>query len=84
MELMSDILHNARRKANKKACTVSADLGVSPVYIGELEKGKKIPLDGAILFKLAGYYGIDFTELLKSAYNQKYLAVRAKYPKEAE
>jgi transcriptional regulator with XRE-family HTH domain len=50
---------------------VSNVVGLSPIYISELETGKKIPLNGDSLVKLAGFYGLDPAELTRMAFQEK-------------
>jgi transcriptional regulator with XRE-family HTH domain len=50
---------------------VSNAVGLSPIYISEIETGKKIPLNGDSLVKLAGFYGLDPAELTRLAFQDK-------------
>ena len=71
MANLGDLLHMERRRRKKNLREVSNDIGLSPVYISELETGRKIPLKGDSLVKLARYYDLDPAELTKLAFQDK-------------
>jgi transcriptional regulator with XRE-family HTH domain len=50
---------------------VSNVVGLSPIYISEIETGRKIPLTGESLMKLASFYGLDAAELTRLAFQDK-------------
>jgi transcriptional regulator with XRE-family HTH domain len=71
MSKLGDLLHMERRHRKMNLREVSNLVGLSPIYISELETGKKIPLNGDSLVKLAGFYGLDPAELTKLAFQDK-------------
>jgi transcriptional regulator with XRE-family HTH domain len=71
MGRLGDLLHMERRGKKLNLREVSNLVGLSPIYISELETGKKIPLNGDSLVKLAGFYGLDPAELTKLAFQDK-------------
>jgi transcriptional regulator with XRE-family HTH domain len=50
---------------------VSNGVGLSPIYISEIETGKKVPLNGDSLVKLASFYSLDPAELTRMAFRDK-------------
>lgn len=53
----------ARVDLGKSLRQVAADLGISAMYLSELETGKKMPDKSRILPKLADYYSLNVDEL---------------------
>jgi transcriptional regulator with XRE-family HTH domain len=62
-------MERRRRKMNLRE--VSNEVGLSPIYISEIETGKKVPLNGDGLVKLAGFYSLDPAELTRMAFRDK-------------
>jgi transcriptional regulator with XRE-family HTH domain len=50
---------------------MAAELGISAMYISEIENGKKTPLRGEILPRVAAYLGLDPAEIVRMAYAEK-------------
>jgi transcriptional regulator with XRE-family HTH domain len=50
---------------------MSRDLGISAMYISELENSKKIPLRGDILPRISVYLGLSPDDMLKMAFSEK-------------
>lgn len=71
MTRLGDKLHLERRHKKLTLRDVSKETDLSPIYISEIETGKKIPLTGDALVKLAGFYGLDPAELVKMAFQDK-------------
>lgn len=46
-------------------------IGITPMFLSELESGKKIPTNGQALKKIADFYGINETELTALAFTSK-------------
>jgi transcriptional regulator with XRE-family HTH domain len=78
-EKISDILYMARHKLRESQPEAGKKAGCSTVYLSGLETGKYIPLDGVMLNRLAKHYGIDFENLIRTAYNQKCEEIIQKY-----
>ena len=71
MAELGDLLHMERRRRKMNLREVSNSIGLSPIYISEIETGKKIPLNGEGLLKLAEFYDLDPAELTKKAFRDK-------------
>ena len=71
MAKLGDLLHMERRRRKMNLREVSNAVGLSPIYISEIETGKKIPLNGESLIKLARFYGLDPAELTRTAFQDK-------------
>jgi DNA-binding Xre family transcriptional regulator len=50
---------------------MSRDLGISAMYISELENSKKIPLRGDALSRISVYLGLNPEEMIKMAFSEK-------------
>jgi len=81
---VSETLKALRKSHGLTIAALADGAGLSRIYVSEMESGRKVPTDGAMLFKLAQFYNVPFTPLLKAAFNQAYMKVRAKYPEDAE
>jgi transcriptional regulator with XRE-family HTH domain len=81
---VSETLKALRKEHGLTIASLATGADLSCVYISEMESGRKVPTDGKMLFKLAQFYKFPFTPLLKAAFNQAYMKVRAKYPEDAE
>jgi transcriptional regulator with XRE-family HTH domain len=71
MSTVGDLLHMERRRRKMNLREVSNEVGISPIYISEIETGKKIPLNGNALSTLAIFYNRDPAELTKMAFQDK-------------
>ena len=71
MAKLGDLLHMERRHRKMNLREVSNAVGLSPIYISEIETGRKIPLNGEAIIKLAGFYELDPAELTKLAFQDK-------------
>ena len=60
-------LKELRKNSGNSAKAIADYLEFSVSYISEVEKGTRKPFRLDIILKLAGYYGIDSTELVKAA-----------------
>lgn len=68
---IAEILYLERHKLRKTLKEIGLSVGCTPIYLSDIENGKRLPMDGDILYKLANYYKIDFEKLIRIAYNQK-------------
>ena len=71
MVKLGDLLHMERRRRKMNLREVSDIVGLSPIYISEIETGKKIPINGNSLEKLAKFYELDPAELTRMAFKDK-------------
>ena len=71
MAKLGDVLHMERRRRKLNLREVSNLVALSPIYISEIETGKKIPLTGDALTRLALFYELDPVELTKLAFQDK-------------
>lgn len=78
-EKISEKLHTERRRRKETLKMVCSVIGCSTIYLSDVETGKKLPLDGKMLYNLAIHYGIDFENLIRTAYNQKCEEIIQKY-----
>jgi transcriptional regulator with XRE-family HTH domain len=62
-------MERRHRKMNLRE--VGNAVSLSPIYISEIETGKKIPLTGDALVKLAGFYGLNPADLTRMAFEDK-------------
>ena len=71
MSNVGDLLHMERRRRKMNLREVSDEVGISPIYISEIETGKKIPINGNALVILASFFGLDPAELTRMAFQDK-------------
>ena len=71
MSELGDKLHMARRHRKMNLREVSNAVNLSPIYISEIETGKKIPLNGEAVIVLANFYGLNPAELTMMAFRDK-------------
>lgn len=71
MSTLGDVIHESRILVGKTLREVASEIGISAMYISELETGKKIPLTGDVLPSIAEYYGLDVNELINLAFEDK-------------
>lgn len=71
MEKLGYILCKGRTDRGITLRQMAQDLGISAMYISEIETGKKIPLRGNVLPKIAAYLGIDPEKAVKMSYEEK-------------
>jgi len=71
MAKLGDYLHMERRRRKMNLRELSNFVNLSPIYISEIETGKKIPLNGDALIKLAHFFELDPGELTKMAFQDK-------------
>jgi transcriptional regulator with XRE-family HTH domain len=50
---------------------MARDLGISAMYISELENSRKIPLRGDVLPQISVYLGLNPEEMVKMAFSEK-------------
>jgi transcriptional regulator with XRE-family HTH domain len=81
---VSETVKALREGRGLSQANLSKAIGFTPVYMYEIERGRKIPTDGEVFFKLAQFYKVPFTPLLKAAFNENYLRVRAKFPEDEQ
>lgn len=58
-----DFVKNARIKKGLSIRAAAKEMEFSAMYLSQIESGKNMPSD-KILRKIAGFYGLDFFELL--------------------
>lgn len=71
MERLGDIICKARTDRGITIRHMSRDLGISAMYISELENSKKIPLRGDTLPRISVYLGLNPEEMIKMAFSEK-------------
>ena len=59
---LGDYLHEIRIKKDKTLRTAAKEMGMSAMYLSEIESGKKIP-SGPMLKKIADYYQESYIKL---------------------
>ena len=65
-EKLSDIIHLERHKRRETLKKIGNAIGCSPIYLSDIENGKRLPMDGEIVNRIAKYYGLDFEKLIKA------------------
>ena len=71
MEKLGDILCKARTTRGITIRQMSRDLGISAMYISEIENSKKIPLRGDVLPRISVYLGLNPDETINLAFSEK-------------
>lgn len=71
MGSLADVIHNARINLGVSIRTFASMVDCSAMYISEIESGKKIPLQGDALPKIAQVLGMDPVILINLAYKDK-------------
>jgi transcriptional regulator with XRE-family HTH domain len=66
-ERFGDLLRRLRRKANRTLGDVARLLGVSVVYLSDVERGNRRPLSHERILKVAIYLEVDPAALMKAA-----------------
>ena len=66
-ERFGDLLRRLRRKANRTLGDVARLLGVSVVYLSDIERGNRRPLSRERILKVADFLKIEPTELMEAA-----------------
>jgi transcriptional regulator with XRE-family HTH domain len=66
-ERFGDLLRTLRRKANKTLGNVARELGVSIVYLSDVERGNRKPFNTERLIQLARYLEVDAAALIEAA-----------------
>lgn len=66
-ERFGDLLRRLRRKSNKTLGDVARKLGVSIVYLSDVERGNRKPFTADRLVTLAQYLDTDPMELIEAA-----------------
>ena len=86
-ERFGDLLRELRRQANRTLGDVARVLGVSVVYVSDVERGNRKPFSTERLVQIANYLGTDPMPLIEVADKEKgvieYDITRAK-PLEAD
>lgn len=60
----SDCVYSHRVLQRKTLREVAKDIGVSAAYLSEIERGKRFPVKGQVVSKIADYYDIKKDDLL--------------------
>jgi len=63
MGAFSDLIYDKRVSQRKTLLEVADQLGISAMYLSELENGKKLPVNSKVIPKLAEYYGLNMDNL---------------------
>ena len=71
MERLGYTLCKARTALGVTIRQMSRDLGISAMYISEIENSKKIPLRGDVLPRISVYLGLNPDEMVKMAFSEK-------------
>ena len=66
-ERFGDLLRKLRRKADKSLGDVARLLGVSVVYLSDVERGNRKPFNNDRIVKIAEFLGEDPTPLMEAA-----------------
>ncbi len=66
-ERFGDLLRRLRRKTNRTLGDVARVLGVSVVYLSDVERGNRRPLSHERILKVAAFLDIDPTELMEAS-----------------
>ena len=66
-ERFGDALRKRRREAGKTLSDVAGVLGVSVVYVSDVERGNRRPFDSVRIIKLAKYLKADAAPLITAA-----------------
>ena len=70
-ERFGDLLRGLRRKADRTLGDVARDLGISVVYLSDVERGNRKPFTTERLIKLAKSLKTDPTALIEAADKEK-------------
>lgn len=66
-ERFGEALRKRRRDANKTLSDIADVLGVSVVYVSDVERGNRRPLNNESIIKVAKFLKIDAAPLIKAA-----------------
>jgi len=66
-ERFGELLRKKRRKAGKTLGDLHRLLGISVVYLSDVERGNRKPLSNERILKIAEYFGQDATDLIEAA-----------------
>jgi transcriptional regulator with XRE-family HTH domain len=66
-ERFGDLLRQQRRKADKTLGDISRLLGVSVVFLSDVERGNRRPLTNERILKIAEFLDLDPTMLMEAA-----------------
>jgi len=66
-ERFGDLLRKERRKADKTLGNVARLLGVSVVYLSDVERGNRKPLSNERIVKISGFLETDPAPLMEAA-----------------
>lgn len=66
-ERFGDLLRRLRRKASKTLGDVAREIGVSVVYLSDVERGNRKPLNNDRIVQIASFLGSDPTRLIEAA-----------------
>lgn len=75
MKALGQYLNAARVKRQITLRQMAREVAISAMYLSELENGKKVPINGDVLPRLADYLGIEPSKLLALALKDKEAAV---------
>lgn len=71
VETFGDLIRTGRRKLNRSLQEVADALGVTAVYVSEVERGKRPPFTTERIPALARVLEMDMGVLLKKAWSEK-------------
>ena len=71
VERFGDLMRQVRRKADKTLGDVARELGVSVVYVSDVERGNRKPFNTERLLKIAAFLKADVTPLIEAADKEK-------------
>ena len=66
----AELIKRARKTLQLSQARLGEEIGVWNTYVGQIEKGEKVPSDEVVI-KLAKVLDLDLTELLLAAYKAK-------------
>lgn len=67
LSVLANEFRNIRRQHNLTLEDVAKDLNVSPSYVGKLEKGQLVKLSIFTYAKLAMYYKVNLSDVVKNS-----------------
>ena len=71
MARFGDVLRRSRMKAGKSLGLLARHLGVSIVYVSDVERSRRSPLSNLKILVVSEFLGIDPSELLTAAIEDK-------------
>lgn len=67
MMILATEVKTLRKSHGLKASELARRLGISRMYLYEIERGRRVPIRGYVLWKIADYFGVSNSSLLRLA-----------------